>query len=122
MSGVGNSQRSGRGGVATAHSFTGLMCAGSRYEESIRPDSLFEDPLAKELAGPEGVRNAMGAWILVPRTRYGDDLLLQFYHEKGCRQLVLLGAGVDARAWRVPGVPELHVFEVDQQTTFDYKE
>jgi methyltransferase (TIGR00027 family) len=98
------------------------MCAGSRYEESLRSDSLFDDPLAKELAGPEGLRNPMGAWILVPRTRYGDDLLQQFYYEKGCRQLVMLGAGVDARAFRMESVPELNVFEVDQQTTFDFKE
>merc|ERR1712070_437427 len=59
---------------------------------------------------------------MVPRTRYGDDLLRRSYFEKGCRQLVLLGAGVDARAFRMDGLPELKVFEVDQQTTFDYKE
>lgn len=98
------------------------MCAGSRYEESMREDSLFYDPLAKDLAGPEGLRNPMGAWILVPRTVYGDQLLGRFYEEKGCRQLVLLGAGVDARAFRIEGMPELKVFEVDQQTTFDYKD
>eukprot|EP00966_Prymnesium_polylepis_P228316 5284102-Prymnesium_polylepis.1 len=63
----------------------------------------------------------MGSWIMVPRTRYGDDLLEQYY-QKGCRQLVLLGAGMDARAYRVTGLPELRVFEVDQQTTFDVKE
>jgi len=109
-------------GVATAHSYTGLMCAGSRYEESLRPDSLFTDPLAKDLAGRQGLRNPMGSWILVPRTRYGDDLLRTYYNQKGCRQLVLLGAGVDARAFRIEGVPELKVFEVDQPTTFEYKE
>lgn len=98
------------------------MCAGSRYEETLRSDSLFSDPFAKDLAGVEGLRNPMGAWILVPRTRYGDDLLQYFYAEKGCRQLVLLGAGVDARAFRIESVPELTVFEVDQQTTFDFKE
>jgi len=98
------------------------MCAGSRYEESMRSDSLFVDPLAKELAGPEGLRNPMGAWILVPRTAFGDNLLQRFYAEKGCRQLVLLGAGVDARAFRVEGMPDLNVYEVDQQTTFDFKD
>lgn len=98
------------------------MCAASRYEESLRSDSLFVDPLSKELAGPEGLRNPMGAWVLVPRTAFGDELLWHFYSEKGCRQLVLLGAGVDARAFRLEGMPELNVFEVDQQTTFDYKD
>jgi len=89
--------------------------------ESRRSDSLFEDPLAEKLAG-EASHDAMGAWILVPRTRFGDDLLRNAYATKGCRQLVLLGAGFDARAYRMDGMPELRVFEVDQQTTFDVKE
>eukprot|EP00747_Dinoflagellata_sp_TGD_P179054 gnl/TRDRNA2_/TRDRNA2_29195_c0_seq1.p1 gnl/TRDRNA2_/TRDRNA2_29195_c0~~gnl/TRDRNA2_/TRDRNA2_29195_c0_seq1.p1 ORF type:complete len:338 (+),score=25.91 gnl/TRDRNA2_/TRDRNA2_29195_c0_seq1:49-1062(+) len=107
--------------VNTSYSLTGLMCAGSRWEESRRSDSLFYDPLAAILAGPEGRANPMGTWILVPRTRYGDDLLREFYHGKQGRQLVLLGAGMDARAWRLV-MPELRVFEVDQPTTFDFKE
>jgi methyltransferase (TIGR00027 family) len=110
------------------------MCAASRYEESQRPDSIFEDPLGHTLAGSEGLRQPMGAWILVPRTRYGDDFLVRKYYE-GCRQLVLLGAGMDSRAFRTfsatpksspaqrqLSLPELRVFEVDQQTTFDVKE
>ena len=64
----------------------------------------------------------MGDWIMVPRTRYGDDLLRHQYLERGARQLVLLGAGFDARAYRLAGLEELTVFEVDQQTTFDVKE
>jgi len=63
----------------------------------------------------------MGAWIMVPRTRYGDDLMEDRYFNSGCRQLVLLGAGMDARAFRLR-LPELRVFEVDQPTLFDVKE
>lgn len=63
----------------------------------------------------------MGSWIMVPRTRYGDDILMKHY-QAGCRQLVLLGAGMDARAYRMQGLAELSVFEVDQPTTFDVKE
>ena len=44
------------------------------------------------------------------------------YTAGGARQLVLLGAGFDARAYRLEGFSDLHVFEVDQQTTFDVKE
>ena len=105
-------------------------------------DSLFVDPMAHLLAGSEGRRQPMGAWILVPRTRRGDDVLVEGYRA-GCRQLVQLGAGMDARAYRVfapdsnsppaaasadgswrGGVKldELAVFEVDQGTTFDVKE
>jgi len=107
--------------VATAHAFTGRMCAASRWEESRRSDSLFTDELSYKLAGREGRAQPMGGWIMVPRTRYGDDFLRRHY-ANGCRQLVLLGAGMDARAYRMSGMDELRVFEVDQQTTFDVKE
>ena len=107
--------------VQTTHSYTGRMCAASRWQESKRPDSLFTEPQAKKLAGDEGLANPMGEWIMVPRTRFGDDLLRHCY-ARGARQLVLLGAGFDARAYRLQGVEELRVFEVDQQTTFDVKE
>ena len=58
---------------------------------------------------------------MVPRTRFGDDYLRAHY-ARGARQLVLLGAGFDARAYRMAGLQDLEVFEVDQQTTFDVKE
>ncbi len=35
----------------------------------------------------------------------------------GARQLVVLGAGLDARAWRLPGLAEVTVFEVDHPAT-----
>jgi len=107
--------------VSTPHAFTARMCAASRWEESQRPDSLFVDPLAAKLAGREGMASPMGSWIMVPRTRYGDEFLRAHY-ARGCRQLVLLGAGMDARAYRMDGLEHLAVFEVDQRTIFDVKE
>jgi len=71
--------------VTTAHSFTGRMCAASRDDESRRADGLFVDPMARGLAGAEGHAAPMGAWILVPRTRHGDDFLVEHYR-RGCRQ------------------------------------
>jgi len=113
------------------------MCAASRAEESRRPDALFVDPMAHLLAGDEGRAAPMGEWILVPRTRRGDDFLVTHYRN-GCRQLVLLGAGMDARAHRAfaasadaappalggkaAALGQLKVFEVDQPTTFAVKE
>ena len=107
--------------VQTPHSFTARMCAASRWIESQRKDSLFVEPQAYALAGAEGRAQPMGEWIMVPRTRFGDDYLREQY-ARGARQLVLLGAGFDARAYRMAGLPDLKVFEVDQQTTFDVKE
>ena len=36
---------------------------------------------------------------------------------RGTRQLVLLGAGLDGRAWRLPGLAESRAFEVDHPDT-----
>eukprot|EP00438_Fugacium_kawagutii_P035506 Skav219706 [mRNA] locus=scaffold2416:76881:79121:- [translate_table: standard] len=114
-----------------SHAFTAKMCAGSRYLESQRRDALFVDPLAAKLAGPEGLAQPMGDWIMVPRTRFGDDLIIEHYWRSRdaqghagnapVRQLVMLGAGMDARAYRLR-LPELKVFEVDLPILFQDKE
>lgn len=41
--------------------------------------------------------------------------------DAGVRQLVLLGAGLDARAWRMPRLSEVTVFELDHPDTQAYK-
>ena len=41
--------------------------------------------------------------------------------ESGIDQLVLLGAGLDARAWRLPELAQATVFEVDHPATQEYK-
>lgn len=46
------------------------------------------------------------------RTRYIDEALTAAL-EKGIRQLVILGAGIDTRAYRLPGVVQMQVFELD---------
>lgn len=107
--------------AASNQAFTGQMCAGQRWEETMRPDAMFKDSLAGKLAGPQGRNQPMGGWILIPRTVYGDDVLKRGYFENHCRQLVLMGAGMDARAWRLD-LPELNVYEVDLQSNFDVKE
>ena len=37
--------------------------------------------------------------------------------EAGCRQLVILGAGLDGRAWRLNALREVDVYEVDHPDT-----
>merc|ERR1719171_3061887 len=104
--------------VANAHALTARAVASARAEESELADSLFSDPLAWRLAGSEG--RGRGVSLVVPRTRFMDDFLCAEYG-KGVRQAVLLGAGMDARAFRL-GLHEMHFFEVDQATIFDVKE
>lgn len=41
--------------------------------------------------------------------------------KQGTRQLVLLGAGLDARAWRMPDLAEVTVFELDHPDTQAFK-
>ena len=51
----------------------------------------------------------------VARTRLIDDLVTDARSSIG--QLVILGAGFDARAYRLPGLEQVTVFEVDHPAT-----
>ena len=100
---------------------TGLTVAAIRAFETARPDRLFADPLAATFAeaggldpdsAPGGRRGvALRVWV-VARTLFLDDLLAEA-GQQGCRQVVLLGAGFDARAYRLPWPPGTRCFEVD---------
>ena len=100
---------------------TGLTVAAVRAFETARPDRLFADPLAAtfaeagglDLDSPPGGRRgvALRVWV-VARTLFLDDLLAEAV-QQGCRQVVLLGAGFDARAFRLPWPPGTRCFEVD---------
>jgi methyltransferase (TIGR00027 family) len=50
------------------------------------------------------------------RTRYIDDILGAALR-RGADQVVILGAGFDGRAYRIPGIERTRVFEVDHPTT-----
>ena len=50
----------------------------------------------------------------IVRTRVIDDAVSE---AAGIRQWVLLGAGYDTRAWRLPALAGSHVFEVDHPAT-----
>src|SRR5215472_5637038 len=52
----------------------------------------------------------------IARTRFIDDALLSALHE-GFEQVVILGAGFDARAYRLPDMEKIRVFEVDHPDT-----
>jgi methyltransferase (TIGR00027 family) len=54
------------------------------------------------------------------RTRAIDEALREAV-SAGVGQLVTLGAGLDARAWRLPELAEVRAFEVDHPSTQAYK-
>lgn len=110
---------------------TALGVAGVRAFESERPDRLFDDPYAHlflRAAGvPDGFRRppsearvAMARHIVL-RTRFFDDYLQQAAAD-GLRQVVLLAAGLDARAFRLPWPAGTRLFELDLPESLAFKE
>ncbi|HZO21652.1 MAG TPA: SAM-dependent methyltransferase [Steroidobacteraceae bacterium] len=107
---------------------TAFWIAWHRALESERPDALFRDPFAARLAGERGkaISEAMPtstivAWTVVLRTRIIDDFIA-FAIESGTDTILNLGAGLDARPYRM-GLPEtLRWIEADYPHIIDYKE
>lgn len=105
--------------MASSTEFTAHWTAAVRADETSREDGLFEDPWAAALAGPDGA-----AWLagrppgstvpIVIRTRFFDDWLRGVAIEDGIRQVVLLAAGLDTRAYRLPWATATTVFELDR--------
>ena len=102
---------------------------------------LFEDSVAKEFLGARfgllatlcrvpGAADLIAGYIdrrwagarssAVARTRLIDDTVADAL-ARGMEQLVILGAGFDARAYRLPGLSDVAVFEVDHPDTLAKK-
>jgi methyltransferase (TIGR00027 family) len=108
---------------------TGLTIAGIRAAETERADRLFADPLAAAFVVAAGSppRQATGRqaaalrlWV-VARTVFLDELVLAACAD-GARQVVLLGAGFDTRAFRLPWPPGVRCFELDTPHVLEAKE
>jgi methyltransferase (TIGR00027 family) len=108
---------------------TALLVAAARAEETRRDDRLFEDPFAEALAGPEGfaVLEEIAAFggriapVMELRTRWFDERLAAATGEGGVRQVVVLAAGVDARAWRVAWPQGARLFELERAPLLAHK-
>ncbi|MFE5284984.1 class I SAM-dependent methyltransferase [Nocardia sp. NPDC056611] len=105
--------------LVTHVSDTARWVAAHRAIESARPDALFRDPLADRLAGPRGREIAAAAgqsmaddWFLVTRTRLIDDQIAEAV-AAGCDLVLNLGAGLDARPYRMDLPAELRWIEAD---------
>src|SRR3954470_16461275 len=117
--------------VGVASSTAVLVCQGRATAEGRYAVGRFSDPVSAELLDPaeravvdrvrrgdvpaqaaermayEMVRRS--GITMVPRTVAIDTVI----REHGAPQLVILGAGLDARAWRMPELAQATVFEVD---------
>jgi len=107
---------------------TARWVACFRARESERPDALFRDPYAERLAGERGfqIANTLADgnkhdWAWVARTYLFDKFLLREIRE-GADLVVNLGAGLDARPYRMQLPPSLHWMEVDLPGIISYKE
>jgi methyltransferase (TIGR00027 family) len=106
-----------------------------------RREPLFRDPFARHLitgsrdrayrlARVPGMRNALERYAdwrapgartsAIGRTRFIDDVV-RAEVKGGVRQVVILGAGYDARAHRLDELAKMRVFEVDRADTQDQK-
>jgi methyltransferase (TIGR00027 family) len=106
-----------------------------RALETERANALFRDPLARAFAAAGGLwpaapspaddeaerrRRSALAFSIVIRTKFLDDLLRQA-SASGVRQVVLLGAGMDSRAFRMDWPEGTRLFEVDTAAPLDFK-
>lgn len=113
---------------------TSRWMAAARARESRRPDRLFDDPLSSTLSGSKGF-----AWLdmmdlaaaplgpgpslySVVRTRFFDEFLSSALREFEAPQVVLLAAGMDARAFRLQWPPGTRVYEIDLPEVLSVKE
>ena len=101
--------------------------AAARARESARPDRLFEDPWAGALAGGAGRARLRASEqvggenrFLPVRTRFFDDVVVEA--SPWAAQVVLLGAGLDTRAYRL-GLPgHVSLYELDLPDLLAHKE
>jgi methyltransferase (TIGR00027 family) len=126
------------GGPVGGVGVTAVLVAGARAAESGRADRLFEDAfagafveaasagsasMARELGhgSPDEAVNEARRNSIAVRTRFFDDYLMAATGG-GRRQVVLLAAGLDARAFRL-GWPEgIRLWELDLPEVFAFKE
>jgi methyltransferase (TIGR00027 family) len=105
---------------------TARWTAAARAAESQREDHLFNDPWAATLAGQEGAdwleQRQGNVSPMIIRTHYFDGCLLRVTREAGLRQVVILAAGLDTRAFRLVWPEGVKVFEIDQPEVLAYKE
>jgi methyltransferase (TIGR00027 family) len=124
----------------TPVSHTAKLIAAKRAIEQWHPTPLFDDPFSKRLADTE-VTTLIEQWqaaaqakgISIPdiitkrtryiaiRTRFIDDLLQSVLAQLQHRQVVILGAGLDTRAYRLTYPPNTAVYEIDHFDVLRYK-
>ncbi|KAE9003495.1 hypothetical protein PR003_g17932 [Phytophthora rubi] len=103
--------------------FSGFETASMRAIESARDDRIYNDSFAELLTHQnraelekfqQGTSEQGVRWenLVAIRSRYVDEALED--RSSGIGQVVILGAGLDTRAYRLKSLRECHVLEIDQ--------
>lgn len=107
---------------------TAFMIAAFRALESDRPSPLFRDPFAAQLAGERGreivakmTRGPMTTWAVAIRTVIIDEYIRTAI-ARGCDTVINLGAGLDARPYRLELPSSLRWIEVDYPHMIEHKQ
>jgi methyltransferase (TIGR00027 family) len=125
--------------LATSVGATATMVAAQRALAAAGPEPLIDDPFAAPLVRAVGIdvftrlvngeipvqagsefdpeRMARGMGV---RTRFYDQFFAEATHS-GVRQAVILAAGLDARAYRLPWPAGTVVYEVDMPEVIEFK-
>ena len=125
--------------LASSVGATATMVAASRAVASQGPDALLDDPLADPLVRAVGLapfirildgevdfaddpllNRRSRAEQMTVRTRFFDDFFTGAAAD-GLRQAVILAAGLDTRAYRLPWPAGMVVYEVDQPQVIAFK-
>ncbi|MFC7425452.1 SAM-dependent methyltransferase [Nocardia tengchongensis] len=112
---------------------TAIGVAVIRARESERPDRLYDDPQAAAFVTAARAGFEPDRWARVQAVAdqfyEGRTIGVHLVDERfraaiaaGCRQIVVLGAGLDTRAYRMALPPDTHVFEIDLPELFAFKE
>ncbi|MBU3065379.1 class I SAM-dependent methyltransferase [Nocardia sp. NEAU-G5] len=113
---------------------TALRVATARALETVKPDPLVRDEYAArfvlasgdakmigQLEDPGGEQEwVLGSGMVALRTKFYDDYFRSAATD-GIRQAVILAAGLDARAYRLPWPTGTTVFELDQPEVLRFK-
>ena len=123
---------------------TALHIAAARAAETRSPDRLIDDPYAQLFLQAAGEDIAKTLWsaphpndqsqpspgqsaidrarlaYTASRTKFFDDLCVRAAGVD-VRQIVILAAGLDARAWRLPWPDGTVVYEIDQPKVLQFK-
>ncbi|WP_083410372.1 class I SAM-dependent methyltransferase [Mycolicibacterium rutilum] len=130
--------------IATSVGSTAVMVAAARAAETQRDDALIRDPFAQVLVAGAGG----GVWDIMLDPQVGakvaetdPEVAAIFEHmgnyqaarthffdaffreaaEAGIRQVVILAAGLDSRAYRLAWPAGTVVYEIDQPKVLEYK-